>query len=99
MEQNLQHGLSSQDTYDPSHLLDTLRERMQLKNDAALSRLLEVAPPVISKIRHRALPVGASLLIRIHEVTQMSIRELRALMGDRRKNYRFSDAQGKPKQT
>ncbi|MCX7211000.1 MAG: hypothetical protein NTZ99_11680 [Burkholderiales bacterium] len=98
MEQNLQHGLSSQDTYDPSHLLDTLRERMQLKNDAALSRLLEVAPPVISKIRHRALPVGASLLIRMHEVTQMSIRELRALMGDRRKNYRFSDAQGKPKQ-
>ena len=98
MEQNLQHGISSQDTYDPSHLLDTLRERMQLKNDAALSRLLEVAPPVISKIRHRALPVGASLLIRMHEVTQMSIRELRALMGDRRKNYRFSDAQGKPKQ-
>ena len=98
MEQNLQHGLSSQDTYDPSHLLDTLRERMQLKNDAALSRLLEVAPPVISKIRHRALPVGASLFIRMHEVTQMSIRELRALMGDRRKNYRFSDAQGKPKQ-
>ena len=98
MEQNLQHGLSSQDTYGPSHLLDTLRERMQLKNDAALSRLLEVAPPVISKIRHRALPVGASLLIRMHEVTQMSIRELRALMGDRRKNYRFSDAQGKPKQ-
>jgi hypothetical protein len=35
----------------------------------------------------------------MHEVTQMSIRELRALMGDRRKNYRFSDAQGKPKQT
>ena len=99
MEQNLQHGLSSQDTYDPSHLLDTLRERMQLKNDAALSRLLEVAPPVISKIRHRALPVGASLLIRMHEVTQMSIRELRALMGDRRKNYRFSDAQGKPRQS
>jgi len=99
MENNLQHGLSSQDTYDPSHLLDTLRERMQLKNDAALSRLLEVAPPVISKIRHRALPVGASLLIRMHEVTQMSIRELRALMGDRRKNYRFSYAQGKPKQS
>ncbi len=99
MENNLQHGLSSQDTYDPSHLLDTVRERMQLKNDAALARLLEVGPPVISKIRHRALPVGASLLIRMHEVTQMSIRELRALMGDRRKNYRFSDAQGKPKQS
>ena len=80
MEHNLQHGLSSQDTYDPSHLLDTLRERMQLKNDAALSRLLEVAPPVISKLRQRALPVGASLLIRMPEVTQINISELRSLM-------------------
>jgi len=92
-----QHELASQETYDPNQLLDTLRERMNLKNDAALSRALEVAPPVISKIRHRSLPVGASLLIRMHEVTQMSIRDLRDLMGDRRMKYRLSDAQGKPK--
>ncbi len=91
------HALSSQPSYNPNLLLDTLRERMQLKNDAALSRALEVAPPVISKIRHRTLPVGASLLIRMHEVTQMSIRDLRDLMGDRRTKYRLSDAQGKPK--
>jgi len=91
------HELSSQPTYNPNLLLDTLRERMQLKNDAALSRALEVAPPVISKIRHRTLLVGASLLIRMHEVTQMSIRDLRDLMGDRRTKYRISDAQGKPR--
>ncbi len=91
------HSLASQSSYDPSHLLDTLRERMKLKNDAALSRALEVAPPVISKIRPRTLPVGASLLIRRHEVTDMSMRDLRALMGDRRTKYRLSDAQGKPK--
>jgi plasmid maintenance system antidote protein VapI len=92
-----EHALASQDSYNPSRLLDTLRERMQLKNDAALSRALEVAPPVISKIRHRALPVGASMLIRMHEVTDLSIRELRDLMGDRRTKYRISDIQGKPK--
>ena len=92
-----EHALASQDSYNPSRLLDTLREKMQLKNDAALSRALEVAPPVISKIRHRALPVGASMLIRMHEVTDLSIRELRDLMGDRRTKYRLSDAQGKPK--
>ena len=46
--------------------------------------------------RHR-LPVGASLLIRMHEVTGMSIRDLRDLMGDRRTKYRLSDAQGRPK--
>ncbi|MDB5770735.1 MAG: hypothetical protein V7606_2581 [Burkholderiales bacterium] len=91
------HELIEQPSYDPNRLLDALIEKMNLKNDAALSRLLEVAPPVISKIRHRRLPVGASLLIRMHEATDMSIRELRDLMGDRRTKYRLSDAQGKPK--
>lgn len=82
--------------FNPNHLLDTLIQRMKLKNDAALARLVEVAPPVISKIRHGRLPVGASLLIRMHEETNISIAELRELMGDRRKKYRLSDAQGKP---
>jgi hypothetical protein len=91
------HTLTSQQTYDPNHLLDVLIEKLSLKNDAALSRALEVAPPVISKIRHRRLPVGASLLIRMHEVSEMSVRDLRDLMGDRRTKYRLSDAQGKPK--
>ena len=35
--------------YDPNNLLDTLIKQLHLKNDAALSRALEVAPPVISK--------------------------------------------------
>jgi len=90
-------NLVTQESYNPNHLLDILIERLNLKNDAALSRALEVAPPVISKIRHRRLPVGASMLIRRQEVSTMSVRELRDLMGDRRTNYRLSDAQGKPK--
>lgn len=83
--------------YDPDNLLASIIGKLNLKNDAALSRALEVAPPVISKIRHRRLPVGASLLIRMHEVTDLSIQELRALMGDRRNKFRISDKQFKPK--
>ena len=90
--------LSDQLAYDPNNLLDTLIDKLHLKNDAALSRALEVAPPVISKIRHRRLPVGASLLIRMHEVSDLSIRELRTLRGDRREKFRISDKQFKPKQ-
>ncbi|MGI4846910.1 MAG: hypothetical protein ACRYGK_02055, partial [Janthinobacterium lividum] len=74
-------------SYNPNNLLDVLIDMMDLKNDAALSRALDVAPPVISKIRHRRLPVGAALLIRMHEVTAMSIKDLRSLMGDQRDNY------------
>lgn len=84
------NNLLTNDSYDPNNLLDALIEKMELKNDAALSRRLEVQPPVISKIRHRRLPVGASLLIRMHEETGLSIRELRALMGDRREKQRIS---------
>ncbi|MDB5839497.1 MAG: hypothetical protein JWQ23_1449 [Herminiimonas sp.] len=91
------HQENEQEAFDPNHLLNVLIKKLNLKNDAALSRALEVAPPVISKIRHRRLPVGASMLIRMHEVSQMSVRELRDLMGDRRTKYRLSDAQGKPR--
>jgi hypothetical protein len=76
--------------YDPHKLLDHLIEILALKNDAALSRLLEVAPPVISKIRHRVLPVGPALLIRMHEVSNLNIRDLKDLMGDRRQKQRIS---------
>jgi hypothetical protein len=90
--------LEDQIAYDPNNLLDSLIKKLNLKNDAALSRALEVAPPVISKIRHRRLPVGASLLIRMHEVSDLSIADLRILMGDRRDKFRISDKQFKPKE-
>ncbi len=91
------NNLSDDPAYDPNHLLDVLIEKLHLKNDAALSRMLEVAPPVISKIRHRRLPVGASMLIRMHEESGLSVRELRVLMGDRRDKFRISPEQFKPK--
>jgi len=78
---------------DPGALLDHLLKNLGLKNDAALARVLEVQPPVISKLRHCRLPVGATMLIRMHEVTDISIKELRALMGDRRAKFR-SDVRG-----
>jgi hypothetical protein len=95
----MKNEVSMEHTYNPNRLLDSLLDSMQLKNDAALSRMLEVAPPVLSKIRHHRLPVSASVLMRMHEVTNMSIGDLRFLMGDRRNKYRLSDAQGKPKQS
>jgi hypothetical protein len=88
---------SENQTYNPNRLLDSLLQNMQLKNDAALSRMLEVAPPVISKIRHQRLPVSGAVLLRMHETTGMSIGDLRFLMGDRRTKYRLSDAQGRPR--
>lgn len=85
------------DGYQPARLLDHLLVALNLKNDAALSRLLEVEAPTISKIRHRRLRIGAAMLLRMHEVSQIGIEELRALMGDRRTRFRSSKAPSRPR--
>lgn len=91
---NTSNALKDELSYDPNNLFDSIIESMNLKNDAQLAKVLEVAPPVISKIRHRRIPVGASLLIQMHEVTNRSIAELRKMMGDTRKSFRSSVQDG-----
>ena len=81
---------STQNSYDPNRLLDALKDMLRLDSDLALSHVLEVPPPVISQIRHRGYPVGPSILIRMHDVTSLSVRELRTIMGDRRQRIRGS---------
>ncbi len=61
-------------------LLDTVIATIGLKNDAALSRVLGVSPVVISKLRHGKLHIGPSMLIRIHEETGMSVREMKSFL-------------------
>jgi DNA-binding transcriptional regulator YdaS (Cro superfamily) len=48
-------------------LLDTVSSQMQCKNDAALSRLLEVAPPVVSNWRRGRIAFGPTHIVRLHE--------------------------------
>ena len=66
-----------------NRLLDMVIARLALKNDAALCGTLTVAPPVISKLRHGRLPVGASMLIRMNEESGISIRELKDILWER----------------
>ena len=80
MSQTVTHSpsLSLTNAAGNNALLDLLLTK-GYKNDASLARALEEAPPVISKIRHGRLPIGASLLIRMHEVFDLSIRELKTI--------------------
>jgi hypothetical protein len=77
--------------YTPNHLLDTLMDRLHVKSDAALARALSVPASTISKVRHRQMAVNSSLLLAAHEVTEMSIRELRNLLGDTETKYWLGD--------
>lgn len=64
-------------------LLDEAIRTQRLKNDAALSRALEVAPPVISKLRKGKLKLGAENLIRLHELTGWAIRTMKVSLGQK----------------
>jgi plasmid maintenance system antidote protein VapI len=67
--------------YAPGNLLDALIARMQLKNDAALARVLLLPPPVISKIRRKQVGITPAIMVRIHDITGLSISEIRGHMG------------------
>ncbi|MES2264695.1 MAG: hypothetical protein V4724_39860 [Pseudomonadota bacterium] len=83
--------------YTPNTLLDALLKHLNLKSDAELSRALEIDSPIISKVRHYRIPISSAVIIRMHEVTGMSIKELKSLLGNRRMKWRMSNAQGRPK--
>ncbi len=68
---NLNHG----------PMLDALMVSLKVTTDAALSRKLMVPPPVISKLRNNKIGVSAGLLVRIHDVTGMSINKVRTMLG------------------
>ena len=61
-------------------LLDFIKWRGNYKTDAALARALKVAAPVISKIRHGTLSVGAAIVLRIHELEKMPVADIRKLL-------------------
>lgn len=61
-------------------LLNTVSSLCNLKNDAALSRALEVAPPVISKIRNNKLQIGPTMLIKLHEISDLSVPALKLML-------------------
>lgn len=64
--------------YDPNGLLDEVSDMLNVKNDAALSRALNVAPPVISKLRHGHLKFGYTMLGKCHEAAGISFPAMRA---------------------
>lgn len=68
---------------NPHPLLDTIIRSNAIKNDAALCRMLKIAPPRISKIRHGKLGVSADIMLRLHEHFKIPITELKLMMGER----------------
>lgn len=87
-------NIVSVDGYDPNRLFNALITMLKLRNDSALARLLEVPILLLKKVRQHDIPVTPALLIRMEEVSSLSGRVLRDLMGDRRQKFRFAEVRG-----
>ena len=82
--------ITTQKTYNPNHLIDAVTARLELKNDAGFAKALKVEAPIIEKVRSSSLPLGGYLLMRLRELTGMSVTDLQDLMGDRRRKFRMN---------
>jgi transcriptional regulator with XRE-family HTH domain len=78
----MKNAASTIKSINAGSLLDRLQADLRLNTDRALAQRLGLQPPLISKIRSGKNAVSASFLIRAHEVTGHSIRNLRQFMGD-----------------
>jgi hypothetical protein len=77
-------------SYDSNHLLDSILDKLHLPDDLALCEALDVDESVITDLRELRREVDAALLIRMHELTDISIAGLRNILGDRRRKSRFA---------
>jgi hypothetical protein len=73
----LELNKAKQSTVAIDRLFDEVMTSNNLKNDAALSYFLHVAPPVISKMRNGSLPLGDSMVLKLHELGGLSVRHIR----------------------
>lgn len=89
-KKNMNEQNPTEKKYDPNNLIDAVTARLALKNDAAVARALKVETPIIEKLRNNRLPLGGYLLMRLREVTGMSVTDLQELMGDRRRKFRMN---------
>ena len=73
--------------YSPIYFFDELKQRLNFKTDASLCRVFDISPSTISKIRHRQSAVSPEILLKIHDMTNIPILELRKMMRDKRRYF------------
>ena len=61
-------------------LLDELIKLTQVSNDASLCNKLNVAPPMLSKIRHNRVPVTSAFILNVHETLHVPVAQIRRWM-------------------
>lgn len=73
--------------YIPEVLFERLCARLGVRSYSALGRVIGLSPSVVSKVRNRRLAISSEILLKIHDATDIPVKELRRWMGDTRPYY------------
>lgn len=57
--------------------LDYLKDKYKFTSDRSLAHALGVSAPCVCKWRKGTLPFGAAMILRVHDMTGMSIKEIK----------------------
>lgn len=61
-------------------LLDYLKDKYRLESDMELARELGVSAPTLSRVRTGHKPVGANLILAIHDAFEMPIKDIKGML-------------------
>ncbi|WP_136420307.1 hypothetical protein [Herbaspirillum sp. ST 5-3] len=70
----------SNPSYSPNRLINKVQEMMRIQSDLQLAIAISVDRTTIAKIRKKKVPVGASMLLRLHDLTGLPAKELQKWM-------------------
>lgn len=60
-------------------LFDYIQQNYGIKNDRELADKLNVSAPVISRIRNGKCTISADVIVKIHEIFEIPIRQIKEL--------------------
>lgn len=83
LKKNRRHAASLLNVpgYDPLRFFDFAKSKLGVTTDGQLTAALSATRPSISRMRHRKLPISASMLIRFHEKTGVPFPVIREELG------------------
>lgn len=73
-------AVKAQDNHIPNLVFNHVMEKLELKNDVALSKKIGISTPTISKIRSGTQKMSDGILLKIYEGSGIEVSVLRALM-------------------
>lgn len=76
--------------YRPARVFDAVAAMIGVRSGIGLAQALGITAAELSRVRCSGRAIGASILVRLHEVSGLSTKALRRIALDRRQYYRPS---------